>query len=129
MSINANEDAVILNSWNKYADTAKKAGYRDGAADGKKKVFQKSFDEGYLQGFRVGFALGQYKGILQENNLCDKQLEHTRRGLCQLCKNSIVTEDSIQGMIEQQVEICNGVLKNLHRKYSDNMKMSLRKEL
>ncbi|KAF5304912.1 hypothetical protein FQR65_LT00796 [Abscondita terminalis] len=131
MSTNtATESPEIKNSWNKFADTARKAGFRDGAADGREKVFQKSFDEGYQEGFKIGYALGQYKGLLQANALPSNDvLEHTRRGVCQMCKNGIVTEDSIEELIQKQLQVSNDLLRNLDTKYSPLVTVKLKNEL
>ncbi|KAF5275398.1 hypothetical protein FQA39_LY06855 [Lamprigera yunnana] len=125
MSINQC-DPEIANSWNKFSNLAKNAGYRDGAAIGREEAFQQSFDEGYTEGFKIGFALGHYKGVLQSHAFPnDKCLEETKRGLCEICKSSTLLDGTIEEVIRKQRGMCNNVLGELHKKYSHQIDVKL----
>ncbi|KAB0798307.1 hypothetical protein PPYR_09300 [Photinus pyralis] len=111
------DETEISQSWNKFANVAKLAGYREGVSDGKEQVFQKSFDEGYQDGFQIGFNLGKYKGAINGTSVGgDESLTETRKGLCIICKDSNLLEGSIQEVKHVQAQISNNVLDELQKK-------------
>lgn len=110
----------VSQTWNKFVNTATNAGYREGMFDGKEQVFQKGFDEGYIEGFKLGIALGKYRGVISGDSLPDDEnLAHTRRGLCEICKNNNLLESSIEDVKHMQRQISNNILSNLHKKYAN----------
>jgi len=60
-------------NFEKVTGKLEKAGYMDGADDGRTSVFQNSFDKGYEDGFRIGFVLGK------------AEKEKSSRGNCAIC--------------------------------------------
>jgi len=134
--INEIDDPEVTQTWNKYTDTARKAGFREGATDGRDHVFQKSFDEGYAEGFRNGFAIGKYKGAVRaksnknsQPDETDPNLEYSRRAWCQMCKNENLLQTTVNEIKQIQTQVSNNILGKLYAKYSDTTNVTLQNKL
>ncbi|XP_018331710.1 uncharacterized protein yae1 [Agrilus planipennis] len=99
----------IEKDWNKIAKSSKKTGYRDGVSDGRESNYQKYFDGGYEEGLKNGLILGKIKGIVSITALLNKkpldlteELQNTRYGCCEICKNKELLNNSKDKVINIQ---------------------------
>jgi len=73
---------IANKNFNKVSGKLEKAGYMDGADEGRNSVFQRSFDRGYEDGFRIGFLLGKV------------EKPKSSRGNCAICSDPSLLEKS-----------------------------------
>ncbi|XP_012285447.1 uncharacterized protein LOC105702445 [Orussus abietinus] len=131
------EDTLDLASktWSRSADSAFKAGYREGIAKGEESIFQDSFDQGYKDGFQTTFALGKYKSlafVLPKDHVCPKEVEavlnNIKRGACYICteqdktSGSNVNEKSFSECQKNQKDHAEKIIQMLHEYYETVMR-------